>query len=410
MKRKLDDWIEAYMKYVDHSEPPYLYKKWTAMSTIAAVLQRKCYHYWEAPTYPNLYVVLVGPSGRARKGTAMKPGQRLLRKLQIKMSAEAITREALIRELKKSASTQMDPETNTMLYHASLTIYSKELTVFLGYNNIKLMSDLTDWYDCDPQWTYRTKGMGTDEIQGVWVNLIGATTPELIQSSLPQDAVGGGLTSRMIFVYEQKKGKRVVYPWKVQEEDKLWDDLVHDLEIINDLAGEFIFDDSFIDYWGEWYPHQDDNPPFEDKRFDGYNSRRATHVRKLAMIMCASRTNDKVITEFDLKRAIELLHQTEKKMPLTFSGMGLADRAEVTNMLMSYIARKKEVDKRVLLSHFLEDVGDLHTLEIVLETLKAIGWCDTIHSGRGNTTIIYTPDRADEYRQRAYKEEEGASE
>ena len=158
--------------------------------------------------YPNMYVVLVGPSGKCRKGTAMSQGYDFLKEMGTKMAAESTTREALIQALQQSNDTQVDPVTNKMYLHASLTIYSQELTVFLGYNNVALMSDLTDWYDCRSSWTYRTKHQGTDEIIGVYVNLIGATTPELLQTALPRDAIGGGLTARMIFVFETKKPRQ----------------------------------------------------------------------------------------------------------------------------------------------------------------------------------------------------------
>jgi hypothetical protein len=158
-----------------------------------------------------MYIVLVAPSGKARKGTAMSPGLEILEDLNIHLAAESITREALIREL-RTATTTVTNDDGTIEFHSSLTIYSPELVVFLGHNNPQLLSDLTDWYDCRRKWTYRTKTQGTDEIHGVWVNLIGATTPELLQSALPLDAIGGGLTSRMVFVFEETKGKIVPAP------------------------------------------------------------------------------------------------------------------------------------------------------------------------------------------------------
>jgi len=82
------------------------------------------------------------------------------------MAAEATTREALIRALKEAGGTSVgdmvvgDGAISQLYLHCSLTVYSQELTVFLGYNNMQLMSDLCDWYDCRESWTYRTKNMG----------------------------------------------------------------------------------------------------------------------------------------------------------------------------------------------------------------------------------------------------------
>ena len=210
VKRQLDDWLDAYLEFTDNTEPPTQFHRWTALSLIASVLQRKCHLEWGSLTfYPNMYVVLVAPSGKARKGTAMGVGLQMLEELGVKLAAESITREALVRELANVSDKIIYPDNERVEFHSSLTIFSPELTVFLGHNNFQLMSDLTDWYDCRQKWIYRTKNMGTDEIVGVWVNLIGATTPSLIQTALPMDAIGGGLTSRIIFVCEQNK-KRIV--------------------------------------------------------------------------------------------------------------------------------------------------------------------------------------------------------
>jgi hypothetical protein len=108
--RQLKDWLESYLIYTKRSEPPTLYKAWTAVSVLAACLRRKCKLKWGTLTfYPNMYIVLVGPSGRCRKGTAMGPGEDFLTDLGIKVASTSITREALIHQLKTSSDTSIDP-------------------------------------------------------------------------------------------------------------------------------------------------------------------------------------------------------------------------------------------------------------------------------------------------------------
>lgn len=372
--RELPDWIDGFLEYTDNSEPPEMFRLWTAISCVAAVLQRKCSLPWGQLTfYPNMYVVLVAPSGKARKGTAMGPGQKLLRELGIKMTAEAITREALIRELAKATEPIVDPDEGTMALHSSLTIFSKELTVFLGYQNHQLMSDLTDWYDCDDHWMYRTKTQGTDEVTGVWVNLIGATTPSLIESAMSLEAIGGGLTSRMIFVYEQRKGKSVAVPITTPEERAIRTKLLRDLERIYMLSGEFSVDESFIELWVPWYDSQEDNPPFRDQRFAGYCERRATHALKLSMILSAARSNEMLITDTDLGRALTILERTEKKMPHAFAGVGRTIDSGVMNQIMSEIGIAGEITFSDLMSRFYHDV-DKWRMEKILETLESMGF------------------------------------
>lgn len=340
-QRNVPDWIEGYLAYTEDSEPPKLFKEWCAVSVIAAALQRKCRLEWGTTVfYPNLYIVLTAPAGKARKGTAMAPARKFIDRIGIPLAAEAVTREALIRTLKESESVVSTE--NGIIVHSSLTVFSPELTVFLGYNNTQLMSDLTDWFDCSEKWVYRTKTAGTDDISGVFINLLGATTPDLIRSTLPLDAIGGGLTSRMIFVFEEKKGKIVPFPFISEETRKLETKLYYDIECINMLQGQFKFTKEFLSHWGDWYTAQEGKNPFGanyNKAFDGYIERRPTQVLKLSMVMNASRTDEMVLDEPDLARAIDLLERTEKKMPRAFGGIGMSQNAQLTYAISELIAR-----------------------------------------------------------------------
>ena len=82
LERKLPNWIDAFMLYTHNTEPPTLFRKWTAISCIAAAMQRKCVVEWGTSLtfYPNLFIVLVGPSATG-KGTAMNPGLDIISEL-----------------------------------------------------------------------------------------------------------------------------------------------------------------------------------------------------------------------------------------------------------------------------------------------------------------------------------------
>jgi hypothetical protein len=336
-----------------------------------------------------MYIVLVGPAGKARKGTAMAPAQKLLEDLDIKMAAESMTRESLIKCLAETSESIQDAE-GKITFHSSLTIFSPELVVFLGQNNQNLLMDLTDWYDCRNRWTYRTKNMGTDEITGIYVNLIGATTPELIRSTLPLDAIGGGLTSRMVFVYEEKKGKIVAAPMLSKEEMELQATLRRDLERIYLMRGEFRVTQGFFDKWVEWYTAQEDNPPFVDPRFAGYIERRPNHVMKLSMILNASRTSTMIIDKTDIDRAIKILTFTERKMTNTFSGVGKSNNADVISRVMSEIAIRKQITFSQLLELFYFD-ADKRVLTGIVETLKEMKFINTIQ--KANELILCYLDK-----------------
>jgi hypothetical protein len=393
LNRKLDDWISSYLQFTENTEPPALYRLWTAISVLASALQRKCYVQWGSSLlfYPNLYIVLVGPSG-VRKGTAMNPGFDLIEDIgKIKVAAQATSLQALIRRLKENNYQDPDLNTGKMQFHSSMTVFSKEFTVFLGYHNRELMSSLCDWYDCDRRWTYETIARKKEEIIGVWVNLFGATTPSLIRSSMPLDAIGGGLTSRIIYIYEEKIGKMVLLPMETEGEKELRKLLLHDLDKVTLLSGQFKYTKGFLDYWSEWRVKADKHPPFYDDRFDGYISRRPNHVMKLSMIMSVSRGSDEnqmVLTTGDIERASAILEEAELKMQGVFSGVGKSDIADILQRTITFLKMSKtsEVPVWQLAQHFKGDMDKL-TMDRVFGTLDAMKFAKIIHKPQADDVV-----------------------
>jgi hypothetical protein len=367
MARELPDWIDAYVEYTEHGEARETFRLWSAISSIAGCLQRKCFLNWGMLTYyPNMYIVLIGPPA-SRKGTAMTPALKIVREVGIRLAPNATTREALIRELAESSVNREVLEVTTTT-HASLTVFSTEFTVFIGYKNIQLMSDLCTWYDCEDEFIYRTKHGGTDVVSGVFLNIIGATTPDLLQMSMPLEAVGAGLTSRIVFIYEPGPGEKKVFPY---QDDELYQKLSRDLNRIRIMNGQFKVTGEFMEAYAEWYLGTD-QLVFQNPKFEGYCARRATHVLKLCQIVAASKGDALVVTEHDLARAVSLLEGAEKRMERTFYGIGKSKLADVTDKVLTYLAANRRIGMSALLNVFYRD-ADNTTLNDIIRTLQVMG-------------------------------------
>lgn len=318
----------------------------------------------------------------------MIPGFSLLNELDIQMSAESTTLQALIRQLKTANIVDHDYTTGDIFLHSSLTIFSEEFTVFIGYQQNELMAALCNWYDCRDKWTYETISRDREEIQGVYVNLLGATTPKLIQSSMPLDAIGGGLCSRMIMVYEEIKGKFVPFPIQTKEELALYEHLRNDLERIFMLKGQFKFEQKFVDAWIEWRFASETSPPnFYDERFSGYISRRPNHLIKLTMILSASQRDDMVLREEDLTRAISLLESVEVNMGRVFSGFGKSKLSDIAYEIGKHIRMKRTITFGDLMRKYHHDADKWH-MEKILETMEAAKFISITHDGT-ERTITY---------------------
>lgn len=375
-ERVMPDWIEGYKYYMHQCESPDLYLEWSAVSAIAASLQRRVWLQWGFNRYyPNFYILLVGPPGRTRKGTAMAPARLLLQKLGIPLAPDSITREQLIRKL-SSATDTVKGDNGLPMTHSSLTIFSPEFCVFLNRKDERLMMDLTDWYDCGEKWSYETKNMGEDHVVGVYVNLLGATTPDLIQTSLPMDAIGSGLTSRIIFAcasVRRFKQPEDIFPM-TQEGQMIFKNLFKDLQLIRRYQGAFKMSKAYYRRYVDWYKAMPEMPSFEPQRFSGYWSRRPVHLRKLSIVMSVSRNDNELILKgVDFDRAVELLERTEANMPFAFSSFGRDRTAAILPSIMATIQEHKEIKFSELLTIFLKDTNNWE-LDKIIATLKKTKW------------------------------------
>ena len=59
---------------------------------------------------------------------------------------------------------------------------------------------------------------------------------------MPQLAVGGGITSRIVFVYSPKKDQHIPLTKMGEFDQKLVAELIHDLAVMNDMQGSFFIE------------------------------------------------------------------------------------------------------------------------------------------------------------------------
>jgi hypothetical protein len=387
--RKLPNWLDAWMEYTSNVETAYLYRKWVGLMCISSAMQRKVRVEWGVGLtfFPNLYIILVGKSATG-KGTAMRPAMKIMKEIPaIKLSAQSTSLQALISSMKNNNLTDVNAD-GTTNFHSSMTVYSEEFTVFLGYKNNELISTLCNWYDCEEEWNYDTIKRGDEKIHGVWVTLIGGTTPDLIRSSLPPDSIGGGLTSRIIFVYAKEADCISVFPTETVQQREQFKFLVRDLEDISLMTGEFSWTEKFMSLWADWRHEDLKNPPFHDSKFDGYCGRRKVHLMKLAMIVSASTRTDLLLTEDCLKEAINILVEVEQTMALTFKGMGKSDIADLMFRANMMFARehRDEIPYSEFARQFESD-ADKPTLDRLLDSLEAVGTVQLIHKPQAENVI-----------------------
>lgn len=390
-RRRLDDWINAYMDYVVGSESPLAFHRWAAVGAVAAAMQRKAYMRWgHSVIYPNNYIILVGPSGQTRKAEPVNIARDFVKSLNIPMIPEDTSMEKLIRSFRNSASTFKDGDSGEVMEQSSMAGFLEELSVLIGEQNTRFLAYLTNWYDSRDEWSRTTKHQGDDFLVGVCLNLLAATAPDWIPYMFTQAAIGGGFTSRCLFVVEQRKAKIVADPTIYPIDEDLKAALVHDIEHIHFIAGEYVFEPAAKRAYIEWYERQekdiaDGRLGMSDPYFAGYIARRATHLKKLGMALSASRGGDRLIRLSDWERALGMLHDIEKEMHRVFQGIGKPKYISETDQVGDYVKQRGYVSKAEVLIH-LKRVVDDYTLDAAV---KVLGAMDMIEVYKKGTKVFY---------------------
>jgi hypothetical protein len=365
--RSLPNWIEAYLMYTHSNEAPEEFHLWMALTTIAGVLRRNVsFDMGYFTVYPNLYTVLVSPPGRCKKSTAMRISREFLRKVDgINFTSDSISRERLIQDLSQCLKDDQSP----------MTAYSSEFASLLTTSGMDMVVFLTDIYDSPSEWSHKTKMGGTQKIIAPYLNLAGGTTPDWIARSLPLDTVGIGLTSRVLFVYQDTPRKRPPRPKLTPEQIKLGDLLTYDLRLISTISGEYKLDSEAEKVFDSWYEDRLDNPNTSgDPRLNGYFERKPVHVLKVAMIVAASRHSNLLITVDDLQLTWGLLERTEARMPKVFAAVGKNVLAFDLVQIVDAVAAggPAGITERELMQRFVHNVRREEMAEI-LATLIQMG-------------------------------------
>jgi hypothetical protein len=259
-----------------------------------------------------MYIVLVADSAICKKTTATNIGIKLLESIHTPPAifSQKITPEALISAICNECA--MD-EDGSIFKNAAAVVYGPELSVFLGKEAYSsgLVSILTSLYDCPDVWEYETIGRGKDIAYNTCVNMLGASTPEWLRLSIPPDAVGGGFTSRVIFVYQHSSDKIIAHPEVTPEEVQMRENLIEDLSTMRKVHGQFKFTEDAKKWYTKWY-HAHRKAQING---DDHTIRKEDTVLKLAMCFSASEGDSLLITEKFLEQSVGALDANEMFLP-----------------------------------------------------------------------------------------------
>jgi len=372
LSRKLGNWLQGYQEFAEGTESPPMFHWWVALSTLAGASQRKIYldlDYFKI--FTNMFIILVSPPGRSRKGTALRIGKSFLSGAmdygqEIHFSTQASSVAALVKQLSAIQN----------LKHQSLTAVVFELGSLLGSRSIEMVDFLTDIYDCNPDWDKQTVGRGLEKIAFPWFNLLGATTPQWMGENLSRTAVEGGFVARTLFVYEEKR-IRVALPELTTEQRRIKRLLVSDLAEIAALEGGFKLTPEARQYYTDWYENKLDSETQFDYRLGGFYERKHIHVLKVAMMLRLAlnttiTSKDLILEAVDIQAAIGSVGEIEPGMRKAFSAVGKNVYSTDLDRILTQIRGGGAVKYKEILAANIHAV-DKDTIDKLLVSLLQMG-------------------------------------
>lgn len=369
--RKLSDWLTGLQEYVEETEAPRDFWLWGGIFTLCTTLQRRVWlPYGLEPVYPNIYVLLVAPPGKCRKAGPPALAKKMLKKVNIPVSIDSFSKRDFTKELAELYKTEHFTINGKLKPQTPIGLISKEMSSLLAVDPKGMIEVLTDLYDSHDEWEYGTSSQGHDKLYGVCVSCFIATTPIWFAANLPQEAIGGGFTSRFAIITGYDKYKRVPIP-SVPDE-KLYNKLLSDLSIVAMLTGEFSWTKESEAFFRTWYKTLDDKVgETKDERLHSFIERMHVIAIKVAMAIHVSYSNDLTIELSDMEAATTLLETVLKTAGDALGGHGRSLTSIDIELIMRQIKHRGSMTFTELLSINYRNTnkGELLT---VLESIVAM--------------------------------------
>lgn len=377
MPRKLPNFIDGFLRYTDGRGSPPIFRKWTAIFLVGAVLERKGWMTTnKGRLFPNQYIFLVGHAG-VGKSLCTTMAYDLLNSIRspetvLHIAPTSVTKASLIDRLSDAERRIVRlSETPPVIAFNSLQVIASELGVFLPAWDGDFMSTLTDlWDNGRYAETRRTSKINID-IPNTQLNLLSATTPAYLNSLLPEGAWEFGFMSRVINIYSGETNYTDIFA-ELDTDGSLYSNLAADLKDIYAIFGEFSITDETKEAINAWAKRK--GPPIPDHpKLSHYATRRLAHLLKLCIIASASSDSDRIITLDHYAEALDWLVEAETFMPDIFKALksGGDSRAieECYHFAYTYWIKHKTPVPEHLLVTFLHERVPAHSVDRILDVM-----------------------------------------
>lgn len=373
-QRRLENWLETFKKWtMPRSETPESMLEWCGLFTLAAVIRRHVViteEYlggWKC--YPSLFIKFIAPQGVVKKSTSIGFVETLLDEIpDLSKSPDGVTIAELLKRIQDADE-------------SSVYILSSEFSTLVLKAGLGIYDILTDLYDGKKKIDEGTISRGYIFADSPCMNFLAATTPRWVGANMTEDIIGGGYGSRIIAIHESEPRHRTLLYNKILKNlgsnyvSEMQADLIHDLNHIATIKGEFIITEAaqdFLDGPNGWYKKNAEAPKGTDSKMVGYYQRRPAHIFKVAMLSKIAWSDELILDVPDFENAIAVMTRTEPKIAAMYRSIGRNVYVVDMNNIIKFIAEQQNgrVSRTELLRTFNSAAEPLKLDEIITQLMQ----------------------------------------
>lgn len=369
--RRVHSWIESFIQSTIGLESPEIFRRWAAITTIAAVVEQKIYLQTSSALHPNIYCFLVGHPGVGKTRTVRAARRYYLETPEPHVAPTSMTGASMVDALmacKRTFIRLPDPP----LEYNSMYITADEMRAFMHKYDEEAIGIMSAFYDPDE---YGQRRRGNDlkiKIKSPQLNVLCGTQPSSLLTFLPESAWEQGFTSRVIMVFSDE---RTIGDDFADHDSSLNPDLISDLSRMAGLMGKFEVTAEYRNAITNWRNLGEPPLPTHPKLIH-YATRRRVHLYKLSMVSAIDRSDTLLLTKDDFNRALGWIIEAESAMPEIFkAGAGNADAKaieEIYHFVLMKASGGRPVPERQIIS-FAKERVPLHSVLRVVEIMIASG-------------------------------------
>lgn len=367
---ELANFVDLLIKHTSIYESPRSFWRWSAYTSIAAVLRDNV---WSpdgsSKLYPNIFVLFVAGSG-GRKNRPVVLGQKLVEGVNnTKVVAGRASIQGILDELSRG---ETDAKTGKPTKPGSAIFYAPELAAGIVADEAAI-AILTDIYDGKTNFKHILRHSPSFKINQIVFSAFMASSEIMLKGVFDGKAVHGGLLARtsLVFPDEFREGRSL---WTSEpEEEKLIievQNLQAHLACIAELQGRMGFDVMARNEYDSWYL------PFRMKYLregdsSGIHGRIHTTIKKLAMILCANELELEV-KKRHVEEAIKLSMDLLPNYTQFVMSSGKAQIAgSGTTIITAMLARPKyAITVKELTREYWQELGNSEDIAKLLDTLE----------------------------------------